>query len=177
VGLTEVVQEDYLRYRLASAKYLGDGLMEAGMPIVRPPGGHAIYIDAGAFLPHIPPQQFPAQVLGCALYEEGGIRGVEIGTLMFGGVDPATGEERTAALELLRLAIPRRVYTQSHIDRVLEIAAEVVSCRSALLGLVRTYRPRYLPHFTSRFEPIENWVEYLSDQLESNVSGILTHHL
>ncbi|RPH54728.1 tryptophanase, partial [bacterium] len=111
VGLTEVVNEDYLRYREASTRYLGAGLMKAGMPIVRPTGGHAVYLDAGTFLPHIPPEQFPGQALACAFYVEGGVRGVEIGTFMFGGKDPATGEERRAPLELLRLAIPRRVYT------------------------------------------------------------------
>jgi tryptophanase len=114
VGLREVVHEDYLEYRTASTRYLGEGLVRQGFPIVQPPGGHAVYIDAGAFLPHVPPTAFPAQALACAFYEEGGIRGVEVGTLMFGGKDPATGRERTARLELLRLAIPRRVYTQSH---------------------------------------------------------------
>ena len=154
IGLTEVVQEDYLRYRLASARYLGDGLLAAGMPIVRPPGGHAIYIDAGAFLPHIPAQQFPAQALGCALYEEGGIRGVEIGTLMFGGVDPGTGKERTAALELLRLAIPRRVYTQSHMDYVVEVGKQVVARRESLSGFRIVEEAEHLRHFTARLAPI-----------------------
>jgi len=154
VGLKEVVQEDYLRYRLASARYLGEGLLAAGIPIVRPPGGHAIYIDAGAFLPHIPPTQFPAQALGCALYEEGGIRGVEIGTLMFGGLDPATGKERTAALELLRLAIPRRVYTQSHIDYVVEVGKEVVARRDSLRGLRIVEEAKHLRHFTARLAPL-----------------------
>jgi tyrosine phenol-lyase len=154
IGLTEVVQEDYLRYRLASARYLGDGLLAAGIPIVRPPGGHAIYIDAGAFLPHIPPKQFPAQALGCALYEEGGIRGVEIGTLMFGGLDPATGKERTAALELLRLAIPRRVYTQSHIDYVVEVGKQVVELRESLRGFRIVEEAEHLRHFTARLAPL-----------------------
>jgi tryptophanase len=121
---------------------------------VRPPGGHAIYIDAGAFLPHIPPTQFPAQALGCALYEEGGIRGVEIGTLMFGGLDPATGKERTAALELLRLAIPRRVYTQSHIDYVVEVGKEVVARRDSLRGFRIVEEAEHLRHFTARLAPL-----------------------
>ncbi|HTK55540.1 MAG TPA: tryptophanase, partial [Gemmatimonadales bacterium] len=103
VGLTEVVNEDYLRYRMASTHYLGEGLIQAGLPIVRPTGGHAVYIDAGAFLPHIPPQEFPGQALACSFFVEGGVRGAEIGTLMFGGRDPATGRERQVPLELLRL--------------------------------------------------------------------------
>ncbi len=148
VGLTEVVQEDYLRYRLASVRYLGEGLLDAGMPIVRPPGGHAIYVDAGSFLPHVPATELPAQALACAFYEEGGVRGVEIGTLMFGG------RERTAPLELYRLAVPRRVYTKSHIDYVLEVAAAVVERRAALTGLRIVEAPAQLRHFTARLAPI-----------------------
>jgi tryptophanase len=155
VGLREVVDEDYLEYRIASVRYLGEGLAHVGFPIVRPPGGHAIYIDAGAFLPAIPPQQFPAQALACAFYEEGGIRGVEIGTLMFGGVDPATGRERRAPLELLRLAVPRRVYTQSHIDYVIEVAAEVARRRESLRGFRIVKEQGHLRHFTARLAPVE----------------------
>jgi len=155
VGLSEVVQEDYLKYRIASTRYLGEGLVRAGLPIVQPPGGHAIYIDAGAFLPHIPPAQLPGQALACAFYEEGGIRGVEIGTLMFGGTDPVTHHERFAALELLRLAIPRRVYTQSHIDYVIEVAAEVARRKEALRGLRIVEGAEHLRHFTARLRPLE----------------------
>jgi len=154
VGLSEVVQEDYLKYRIASTRYLGEGLVRAGLPIVQPPGGHAIYIDAGAFLPRIPPAQLPGQALACAFYEEGGIRGVEIGTLMFGGTDPVTHHERFAALELLRLAIPRRVYTQSHIDYVIEVAAEVARRKEALRGLRIVEGAEHLRHFTARLRPL-----------------------
>ena len=154
VGLEEVVQEDYLQYRLASTRYLGMGLADIGIPIMQPPGGHAVYIDAGAFLPHIPPAEFPGQALACAFYEEGGVRSVEIGSLMFGGIDPQTGKERFAALELLRLAIPRRVYTQSHIDYVLETAAEVVRRKDDLRGLKIVEEPPQLRHFTAKLAPL-----------------------
>jgi tryptophanase len=154
VGLQEVVEEDYLRYRLASTNYLGEGLLAHDIPIVRPPGGHAIYIDAGSFLPHIPPLELPGQALACALYEEGGIRGVEIGTLMFGGIDPNTGKERIAPLELLRLAIPRRTYTQSHMDYVVEVAGEVARRKDELRGLRITEQSTYLRHFTAKLEPL-----------------------
>ncbi|HSK78307.1 MAG TPA: tryptophanase [Thermoanaerobaculia bacterium] len=154
VGLTEVVNEDYLRYRMASTHYLGEGLMKAGMPIVRPTGGHAVYIDAGSFLPHIPSREFPGQALAAAFYVEGGVRGVEIGTLMFGGKDPATGEERQAALELLRLAIPRRVYTQSHVDYLVEVAHEVAARKDSLKGFRIVEEPQHLRHFTARLAPV-----------------------
>jgi tryptophanase len=148
------VDEDYLRYRVASTRYLGEGLVEHGFPIVQPPGGHAIYIDAGRFLPHIPANELPAQALACAFYEEGGIRGVEIGTLMFGGTDPETGEERKAPLELLRLAIPRRVYTKSHINYVLEVAERVALRRDDLRGLRIVEQTPHLRHFTAKLEPL-----------------------
>jgi tyrosine phenol-lyase len=154
VGLYEVVEEDYLRYRTASVAYLGEGLTDAGYPIVQPPGGHAIYIDAGAFLPGIQPLEFPAHALACELYLEGGIRSVEIGTLMFGGVDPATGEERIAPLELLRLAVPRRVYTKSHIDYVLEVAQAVSERREEVKGYRIVEEPPQLRHFTARLAPL-----------------------
>jgi len=154
VGLREVVEEDYLRYRLASVAYLGEGLMETGYPIVRPPGGHAVYIDAGSFLPAIGPQELPAQALACELYMEGGIRSVEIGTLMFGGTDASTGEERTAPLELLRLAIPRRTYTKSQIDYVLDVATAVAERRESLQGLRIVEEPAHLRHFTAHLEPL-----------------------
>jgi len=154
VGLREVVHEDYLRYRLAATRYLGEGLVKAGMPIVQPPGGHAIYLDAGSFLSHIPATELPGQALACAFYEDGGIRGVEIGTLMFGGTDPNTGEERTAPLELLRLAIPRRVYTQSHVDYVVEVAHEVAGRKDELRGFRIVEQPVHLRHFTARLAPV-----------------------
>jgi len=154
VGLWEVVQEDYLEYRIASTRYLGEGLIDAGLPIVCPPGGHAIYVDAGQFLSHIPPAELPAQALACAFYEQGGIRTVEIGSLMFGGTDPKTGEERPdPPLELLRFAIPRRVYTQSHMDYVVEVAREVAARRERLAGLRVVEAPPYLRHFTARLAP------------------------
>ncbi len=124
------------------------------MPIVRPPGGHAIYIDAGAFLPHVPARQFPGHALACAFYLEGGIRGVEIGTLMFGDRNPSGGEQRTAPLELLRLAIPRRVYTKSHIDYVLEVAERVVDRRHELRGFRIVDEPSHLRHFSARLAPM-----------------------
>jgi tryptophanase len=154
VGLTEVVNEDYLRYRAASTHYLGEGLMAVGMPIVRPTGGHAVYIDAGAFLPHIPKPEFPAQALACAFFEDGGVRGVEIGTLMFGGKDPETSADRLAPLELLRLAIPRRVYTQSHIDYLIEVAELVANRRHRLRGFRIVEEPKHLRHFTARLAPV-----------------------
>lgn len=154
VGLEEVLDEDYLRYRLASTRYLGNALVELGIPIVRPPGGHAVYIDAGAMLPHIPPRELPGQTLACAFYVEGGVRGVEIGTLMFGGVDPATNHERIAALELLRLAIPRRVYTQTQIDYVIDVAARVAASRADLRGLRIVEQAEHLRHFSAKLEPL-----------------------
>jgi tryptophanase len=154
VGLTEVVNEDYLRYRMASTRYLGEGLMRAGMPIVRPTGGHAVYIDAGSFLPQIPPRELPGHALACAFYLQGGVRGVEIGTLMFGGKDPATGEERRAPLELLRLAIPRRVYTQSHVDYLVEVGHEVAARKGELRGFRILEEPQHLRHFTARLAPM-----------------------
>jgi tyrosine phenol-lyase len=154
VGLEEVVHEDYLAYRIASTTYLGEGLKKAGIPIVEPPGGHAIYVDAGAFLPHIPPSKFPGHAVACAFYEEGGVRGCEIGTLMFGGIDPKTGKERTAMLELYRMAIPRRVYTQSHIDYVVEVAQTVVERCGKMKGYRILEEPPQLRHFSARLAPI-----------------------
>jgi tyrosine phenol-lyase len=153
VGLGEVVAEDYLQYRLASVRYLGEHIAEAGVPIVQPPGGHAIYIDAARFLPHVPATALPGQALVAELYLAGGIRAVEIGTVMFGRRDPATGEESTAPMELVRLAIPRRVYTQSHIDYVVEVICEVWQQRERIGGLRFTHQAATLRHFTARFEP------------------------
>jgi len=143
VGLDEVLEEDYLRYRIVSTAYLGNHIAAAGVPIVQPPGGHAIYIDARAFLPHLTPEQFPGVALAAELYLEGGVRSVEIGTLMFG-----TG----AAMDLVRLAIPRRVYTQSHIDYIVEVILEVWKRRDPIRGLKLTYEAPFLRHFTARFE-------------------------
>jgi tryptophanase len=154
VGLTEVLDEEYLRYRLASTRYLGEALTKIGIPIVRPPGGHAIYIDAGAMLPHIPAAEFPAQALACSFYLEGGVRGVEIGTLMFGGIDPKTDCERFAPLELVRLAIPRRVYTQSQIDYVIDVAAAVAAGKEALRGLRIVEQSQHLRHFSAKLEQL-----------------------
>jgi tryptophanase len=154
VGLHEVVDENYLRHRLDSTRYLGDELTRIGVPIVLPPGGHAIYIDAGALLDHIRPTEFPGQTLACALYEEGGVRGVEIGTLMFGGKDPKTQEERVAPLELLRLAIPRRVYTKSHLDYVVDVASRVVEGKESLRGMRIVEQSSLLRHFSAKLAPL-----------------------
>ena len=145
VGLDEVLHADYLEYRIASTGYLGRHIADAGVPIVEPPGGHAIYIDAGRMLPHIPHVQFPAQSLGVELYRHAGIRSVEIGSVMFG---------EHAQNELLRLAIPRRVYTQSHIDYVVEAILEVNARKNELKGYEITEQPAFLRHFTCRFRPV-----------------------
>jgi tryptophanase len=154
VGLDEVMNHDYLHYRIVSTNYLGSHIANAGVPIVQPPGGHAIYIDAKAMLPHVPPLQYPGQSLSCELYRWAGIRAVEIGSVMFGKRDPQSGEETPAAMELLRLAIPRRVYTQSHIDYVVEAILEIHARRASLRGYRMTYQAPFLRHFTARFEPV-----------------------
>jgi tyrosine phenol-lyase len=154
VGLEEVLHEDYLRYRIASTRYLGEKISLAGVPIVEPPGGHAIYIDAKAMLPHIPVGQYPGQALVAELYLEAGIRSVEIGSVMFGQTDPQTGEEIPAAMELVRLAIPRRVYTQSHIDYVVEAVLRVNERKSAIRGMRIVEQAPFLRHFTARFARI-----------------------
>ncbi len=153
-GFQEVLDEDYLHYRIRSVEYLGEGLLKVGVPIVEPPGGHAIYIDAGAFLPHIPADQYPGQALLCALYRQAGIRAVEIGSVMFGRTDPATGETIRPAMELVRLAIPRRVYTQSHIDYVIEAASELAKSKDSIRGLRIVVAPAVLRHFTAKFEEV-----------------------
>jgi tyrosine phenol-lyase len=158
VGLYEALEEEYLRYRIASTAYLGEHIAREGVPIVQPPGGHAIYIDARAFLPHVPPTQFPGVALAAALYLEGGIRSVEIGTLMFGRRDKG-GVEHPGPMDLLRLAIPRRVYTQSHIDYVVEIVLEVWRLRESIRGLALTYQAPFLRHFTARLRPLAANVE------------------
>jgi tryptophanase len=151
-----VLDEDYLQYRVRSVEYLGEHLLAAGIPIVEPPGGHAIYIDAAAFCPHIANEHFPGQALVCALYRHAGIRAVEIGTVMFGRVDPDTGESSRPPMELVRLAIPRRVYTQSHIDYTIEALVEIFANRSALKGLRIVDAPPTLRHFSARFEELDH---------------------
>ncbi|MBL7731927.1 MAG: tryptophanase [Chitinophagaceae bacterium] len=153
IGLKEVLDENYLQYRIRSTDYLLQKLITAGVPVIQPAGGHAVYIDAKAFLPHIPLAQYPGQSLVCALYEEGGIRSVEIGSLMFGKYD-AAGNLVPAMMELVRLAIPRRVYTQSHIDYVAETIIEVFSKRNSLGGLRILEETPLLRHFTAILEPV-----------------------
>jgi tyrosine phenol-lyase len=154
VGLQEVLHEDYLHYRIISTAYLGDRVAAKGVPIVQPAGGHAIYIDAAAFLPHLGPLEYPGQALVAELYLEAGIRAVEVGSVMFGRRDPATGEETAAEMELVRLAIPRRVYTQSHIDYVIEAVLNVWTRRGGVGGLRIMEQAPVLRHFTARFEPL-----------------------
>jgi tyrosine phenol-lyase len=151
-GLEEVVEEDYLRYRIRSTEYLGEKLIAADVPIIRPPGGHAIYLDARALLPHVPPLQYPGIALANQLYVEAGIRGVEIGTVMF-GLHP-DGTESPGSMDLVRLAIPRRVYTQSHIDYVAEAVIGVAASRGQLRGYRIVSAPKTLRHFTAIFEPL-----------------------
>ncbi len=154
IGLEEVLEENYLEYRLASVRYLGQHISAGGVPIVQPPGGHAVYIDAAAFLPQVPPLQLPGQSLVCELYVEGGIRGVEVGTAMFGRRDPETGQETPAAMELVRLALPRRVYTQSHVDYMVEAILQVWERREGIGGFRFTYQAPTLRHFTAAYEPL-----------------------
>ena len=151
VGLEEVLHEDYLRYRIAATRYLGERISLAGVPIVEPPGGHAIYIDAKTMLPQIPVSQYPGQALVAELYLEAGIRAVEIGSVMFGQVDPQTGEETPAKMELVRLAIPRRVYTQSHVDYVVEAILKVNERKNEIRGMRILEQAPFLRHFTARF--------------------------
>ncbi len=151
-GLREVVDEDYLRYRIRSTAYLGDALHQAGVPVVRPIGGHAVYLDARSLLPHIPPLAYPGQSLAIALYVTGGIRGCEIGTVMFGR--HPDGSETPAAMDLVRLAIPRRTYTQSHIDYAIEVVLAVAAGAADLRGYRIAHEPPALRHFTAAFEPL-----------------------
>jgi len=154
VGLEEALDEDYLTYRIEVARYLGEHLTEGGVPIMQPPGGHAVYIDAAAFLPHVPPLELPGQSLVAELYVEGGVRAAEIGTVMFGHVDPDTGEDVPARMELVRLAIPRRVYTKSHIDYLVDVTLEVWARRERVGGFRFVEKAPVLRHFTARFEPL-----------------------
>jgi len=147
VGLNEALEEEYLKYRVASTAFLGNHIAKEGVPIVQPPGGHAIYLDARAFLPHIPPPRFPGVALANELYLEGGIRSVEIGTLMFG---------EHAAMDLVRLAIPRRVYTQSHIEYVVEVILEVWHRREQIRGYEILHHAKFLRHFTAKLRPLSS---------------------
>ncbi len=154
-GLEEVVHEDYLHYRIISTQYLGDHLTKAGIPIMRPVGGHAVYIDARAMLPHIQPLQYPGQSLACEMYLHAGIRACEIGTVMFGlQADGVT--ELPASMDLVRLAIPRRVYTQSHIDYVIEALVEINENKNSLKGMKINWQPKQLRHFSARFSQIDS---------------------
>ncbi len=155
VGLEEVTDEDYLSFRINQVRMLGESLTENGIPIIQPTGGHAIYIDALGFLPDLPREQFPAQALTVALYMEAGIRGVEIGSLMFAKEDPETGEIKYPDLELVRLAIPRRVYTNMQMNYVAESLIELYQNRKKIKGLKITYEASVLRHFTARFELVE----------------------
>lgn len=151
IGLKEVLDENYLHYRIRSVEYLGEKLTAAGVPIVQPTGGHAIYLDAKALLPHIPQSEFPAWALSCALYLEGGVRSVEIGSVMFGR--QPDGTEKPAPMELVRLAFPRRVYTQSHVDYLAEVLLHVNSLKSRIRGVKLVEAPPLLRHFTARLAP------------------------
>ena len=152
-GLEEVVDKHYLQYRIRSTEYLGEKLISAGVPIIEPPGGHAIYIDAKRFLPDIKPETYPGQSIVCELYIEGGVRAVEIGSVMFGKYEK-DGKLIPAMMELVRLAIPRRVYTQSHIDYVSEVVIEVFRNRDKLKGYKIIYEAPMLRHFTAKFKPL-----------------------
>lgn len=153
VGLREALQEDYLHYRIRSIEYLAEKLMAGGVPLVQPPGGHALYIDARSMLPHIPPSEYPAWTLSCALYLEAGVRAAEIGSVMFG--QQPEGSERPAAMELLRLAFPRRVYTQSHVDYIAEAVLYLHARRGQLRGMRITDQPATLRHFSVKMAPLD----------------------
>ena len=151
-GLSEIIDEDYLRYRISTIQYIGQRLEAMGVPIVKPTGGHAVFVDARAFLPHIPPLKYPGQTLAAALYLEGGIRACEIGTVMFG--QQPDGTEKEAAMDLVRLAMPRRVYTQSHADYILEVFETILAGKDNLAGYRIAEAPPTLRHFTAKFEPL-----------------------
>ncbi|MEK6842923.1 MAG: beta-eliminating lyase-related protein, partial [Candidatus Micrarchaeota archaeon] len=152
IGVMEALQEDYLKNRIGQTQYLGDKLKEGGVPMVLPFGGHAIYVDAKKFLPNIPQSEFPAQALGCELFVEAGVRGVEIGTATFGKIE--NGKVVYPKLELLRLAIPRRVYTNRHMDVVAKALINIFKRRDKLKGLKMTYEAKSLRHFTARYEKL-----------------------
>ena len=170
VGLQEVLHEDYLEYRFASIGYLGRHIAGAGVPIVEPPGGHAIYIDAKAMLPHIPSDQFPGQALAVELYREAGIRSCEIGSVMHSAGNTHDEEKKPAAMELVRLAIPHRVYTQSHVDYVIEAILQVYDRRESIGGYRIVQQPPFLRHFSARFEP---YTSSLARRLPAYANSIL----
>ncbi|MBU6297181.1 MAG: tryptophanase [Alphaproteobacteria bacterium] len=151
-GLKEIIDEDYLAYRLRTSAYIAERLEALGVPTVRPSGGHAIFVDARAFLPHIPPLQYPGHALAAALYLEGGIRSCEIGTVMFGM--QSDGHEQAAPMDLVRMAMPRRVYTQSHADYVVEVFEEIAAEKDRLRGLKIVWQPQRMRHFSAKFEPL-----------------------
>ena len=155
IGLNEVFDYDYLKYRIRSTEYLGEKISQLGVPIMKPIGGHAVYVDAKEFYPHIPVEQYPGQALVCQLYLEGGVRSVEIGSVMFGKYDE-NGKLIPAPMELVRLAIPRRVYTQSHIEYVIEVFEKLIKNKNNVKGLEITYEPEFLRHFTAKFKPVRN---------------------
>lgn len=154
VGLREGLDEAYLAYRLGQTAYLGDQIKMVGVPIIEPVGGHAVYVDAGRLLPHIPPAEFPGQALAVELYREGGIRGVELGSVAFAHPDPDTGEMIHPELELVRLAIPRRTYTQTHLDYVAQTLGHIAKRAEEYQGYRITYAPELMRHFTAQFEPL-----------------------
>jgi tyrosine phenol-lyase len=154
IGIEEAVQDDHIRSRIGQVRYLGELLVDWGVPIVQPVGGHAIFVDAKRFYPHIPQNQFPAQTLAAELYIDSGIRAMERGVVS-AGRDPATGDHRYPALELVRLTIPRRVYTQAHMDVTAEAVKAVYDTREQTRGLTIVYEPKYLRFFQARFEPIK----------------------
>ena len=167
VGLEEVLHEDYLQYRFASIRYLGEHIAREGVPIVQPPGGHAIYIDAHAMLPQIPQLQFPGQALAIELYREAGIRSCEIGSVMHGASHSGNGDERPASMELVRLAIPHRAYTQSHIDYVIEAILQVYRRRDSIPGYRITSQPKFLRHFSACFEPLDELPQVITPATNS----------
>jgi tryptophanase len=154
VGFNEALDENYLEYRIGQVKYLGERLKKIGFPIVEPTGGHAVFVDAGKLLPHIPADKFPGQSLTNAFYLEGGIRTVEIGSLMFGGIDPNSGEKLEVPNELVRMALPRRVYTASHIDFIIETASKIYQLKDKLTGYEITRQSAFLRHFTCDLKPV-----------------------
>jgi tryptophanase len=154
VGLREGLQEEYLAYRLGQTRYLVDGLKNSGLPVIQPAGGHAVYIDAGTMLEHIPQQEYPGQALSVELYREGGIRSVELGSVAFAYPDPDTGEMKYPAMELVRMALPRRTYTQSHLDYVIDVAGIINQNKKKLSGYKIVKAPRLMRHFSARFEPL-----------------------
>jgi tryptophanase len=155
-GLREGTEDDYLSYRTSQVAWLFDSLKDIGVPVFGPPGGHAVYVDAGSLLDHIPQSEFPAQSLAVELYLEGGVRAVEIGSVMLSFISPETGELVTPPLELIRLAIPRRTYTESHLQHVVDSFKAVVERKESLRGLKITKQPRLLRHFTCDFDWVEN---------------------